>query len=121
MRAQIMKADATREFETPERCLILEVANDDGDGDVSISRARVPVGVTTEWHHLAGTDERYIIVSGKGRVELGGLAANDVAAGDVVRIPANTAQRIVNTGDNDLVFFCVCTPRFKPSSYIPGT
>jgi mannose-6-phosphate isomerase-like protein (cupin superfamily) len=117
MKPEIRRAHGAHEFETPERCLILEVANDAGDEDVSISRARVPTGVTTEWHHLAATDERYIIVSGVGRVEIGGIDAADVGPGDVVRIPADTRQRIANTGKDDLLFFCVCTPPFKVSSY----
>ena len=37
---------------------ILEVANDTGDRALSISRARVPPGVTTEWHRLIATEER---------------------------------------------------------------
>ena len=36
---------------------------------------------------------------------------------DHVRIPANTPQRIANVGDVDLVFYCVCTPRFVQSAY----
>ena len=26
-------------------------------------------------------------------------------------------QRITNTGDTDLVFLCICTPRFDPQCY----
>ena len=32
-------------------------------------------------------------------------------------IPAGTAQQITNTGPEDLVFLCVCTPRFTPNCY----
>ncbi len=62
MRTEIRRADPGHEFETPERCLILEIANDEGDDELSISRARVPPGVTTEWHELRNTNERYVIV-----------------------------------------------------------
>ena len=31
--------------------------------------------------------------------------------------PAGTAQRITNTGESDLIFLCVCMPRFTPDSY----
>jgi mannose-6-phosphate isomerase-like protein (cupin superfamily) len=50
----------------------------------SIARARVAPGVTTRWHRLKGTAERYLIIEGRGRVELGKLGAHDVNAGDVV-------------------------------------
>lgn len=118
MQAEIRRADPSKEFPTEENCFILEVANDAGDPDVSIARARVRPGVTTEWHRLEGIAERYIIVRGTGRVEVGDLPPTIVTEGDVVRIPADVAQRITNIGDEDLVFFCVCSPRFVPSAYV---
>ncbi len=118
MDAEIKKQCRATEFDTEERCFILETANDSGDEQVSISRARVEPGVTTAWHKLKDISERYIIISGQGSVEIGDLDPVDVAAGDVVRIPDNTAQRISNTGDCDLIFFAVCSPRFIPSRYI---
>ncbi len=118
MRAERRRAEPSQEFESSERCWILEVANDKGDEALSIARARVSPGVTTEWHELRDTDERYIIVTGYGRVEVGGLPSADVRPGDVVRIPANTPQRVTSTGSDDLVFYCVCTPRFRPYCYV---
>jgi len=118
--AEIRRSASFSEFYTPEGCWILEVANDSGDEAVSISRARVPTGQTTEWHRLSGIDERYVIVSGHGRVEIDGLPPSMVGPGDVVRIPANAAQRITNTEEIDLLFFCVCTPRFRKEAYVRG-
>lgn len=62
------------EFYTPERCYINELSNWDTDPEVSIARARVPFGVTTRWHRVHGTTERYVVLSGCGRVEVGSLA-----------------------------------------------
>lgn len=118
MKAEIRRADPSKEFPTEENCFILEVANDAGNPDVSIARARVRPGVTTEWHRLERIVERYIIVRGTGRVEVGDLPPTTVTEGDVVRIPADVAQRITNIGDEDLVFFCVCSPRFVQSAYV---
>ena len=118
MRAEVKKASAAIEFPTRELCHITEVANDSGDQDISIARARVEPGVTTAWHKLNGVDERYIIVSGEGRVEMNDLVPVDVSAGDVARIPAGTAQRISNTGQIDLVFYAVCSPPFKDGCYV---
>jgi hypothetical protein len=42
------------ELETPERCSIMEIANDDGDEMVSIARAKVKPRITTAWHRLKG-------------------------------------------------------------------
>jgi len=120
VQAQICRADPSKEFLTQENCFILEVSNDAGDPDISIARARLRPGVTTAWHRLDGIVERYVIVRGKGRVEVADLPPTIVSEGDVVRIPANVAQRITNVGGEDLVFFCVCTPRFTPTAYISG-
>jgi mannose-6-phosphate isomerase-like protein (cupin superfamily) len=120
MQPEIRRADPSKEFPTHENCFILEVSNDAGDPDISIARARVRPGVTTAWHRLEGIVERYVIVRGNGRVEVGDLPPTIVSEGDVVRIPANVAQRITNVGEEDLVFLCVCAPRFVPSAYVTG-
>jgi mannose-6-phosphate isomerase-like protein (cupin superfamily) len=118
MKAALVKPDEANEFETCERCSILEVLNDVDDSAMSIARARVTSGVTTAWHHLVGVVERYVILQGQGRVEVGDLAAQVVGVGDAVRIPAGTRQRIQNTGECDLIFYAICTPRFTPECYV---
>ena len=120
MKAAVRQSHPAAEFLTHEGCWILEVANDGDDEAVSIARARVPAAGTTEWHRLDGIEERYIIVSGRGRAEVGDLDPTDVGPGDVVRIPANTWQRITNTEQADLIFYCVCTPRFRADAYVRG-
>ena len=118
MRSEVKQGDASPEYETDERCHIIEVANDSGDEQVSIARARVDAGVTTAWHRLIGISERYVIVSGKGLVEVEDIEATRVEPGDVVRIPAGKAQRIANTGDEQLIFYAVCAPPFSEQAYI---
>lgn len=105
-----------RERYTEERCHILESWNDASDPDLSIARARVEPGVTTALHIL-DVDERYVILSGRGQVEVEGLPPSEVEPGDVVVIPAGRSQRIQNLGSSDLVFLCLCTPRFVPEHY----
>ncbi len=118
MRAEIRKVPETAEFQTEERCYVLEIANDSGDEFVSIARARVQPGVTTALHSLRDVAERYVIVAGVGRVELAGLDPVEVSPGDVVRIPPGTPQRITNAGSTDLIFYCVCSPPFSPDCYV---
>ena len=100
-----------------EGCHVLELANDDNDPAMSIARARVASGVTTAWHRLRGTVERYVILDGSGRMEVGDLPPQEVQAGDVILIPPAVRQRIANTGADDLVFLAICTPRFQPQNY----
>ena len=82
-----------------------------------IAKAMVPPGVTTRWHFLAGTAERYVILEGRGRVEVGDLAPREVGPGDVVLIPPECRQRIANLGAGELVFLAICTPRFRMENY----
>ena len=114
---KINRFDPVKEFYTPERCHILELSNSPDDPDVSIARARVNPGITTRWHRLAGTMERYVILEGRGRVEVGNLPPQTVNPGDVVLIPPGCRQRIANTGEKDLIFLAVCSPRFTDDAY----
>jgi len=106
-----------REFYTDERCWIAELHNRDSDAGCSIARARVQPGVTTQLHALRETIERYVILEGEGRVEIESGAPLAVAPLDVISIPAGASQRITNTGTADLVFLCICTPRFSREHY----
>ena len=117
MNPAILPFDLSAESYTPERCHILELSNTPDDPDCSIARARVEPGVTTRWHRLSGVIERYVILEGRGRVEAGSLAPQEVAPGDVVLIPPGCRQRIANTGKTNLVFLALCTPRFRPEHY----
>ena len=117
MKPAIRRSDASAEYYTDERCDILELSNSADDPDASIARARVAPGVTTRWHRLRGTIERYVIVEGRGRVELGDLAPERVEPGDVIVIPPLCRQRIANVGETDLVFLAICTPRFCQENY----
>ena len=115
MQPKIIKANAPYEYLTPERC---SIAENYSCKDVSIARATVKPDVTTVPHHLIGVQEIYIITSGHGKVTVGDLEPTDVSVGDVVVIPSMTSQKIANTGSVDLVFYCVCTPRFTQECYV---
>lgn len=117
MKAAIRKRKPADEVLTAEKCHILELSNNPDDAEVSIARARVEPGVSTRWHRLKGVTERYLILNGTGRVEVGDLAPQEVTVGDTVLIPQMVRQRITNTGDRDLIFLAVCTPRFTWEIY----
>jgi len=116
MKPTIVKADNVKEYYTPERCYVAENYGS-SDGKVSIAIARVKLGVTTVAHHLEGIEEIYIITQGKGIMEVNGVPPQEVTVGDVIVIPDGTSQCIKNVGDCDLVFYCVCTPRFVQECY----
>lgn len=103
------------EFYTDERLFVAEYVNDQALPNFSLARCRVERGITTQLHSLV-VHEWYVIESGQGLMYLGG-EKQMVSVGSVVQIPQGTQQRITNTGQQDLVFFCACTPRFTTDSY----
>ena len=115
MRESIFRNE--EEFFIDEGCFITELRNSLDDQEVSVAKARVKVGVTTRWHRLKGTTERYVVLSGKGLVEVGESISQEVRFGDVVVIPPMCRQRITNQGQEALVFLAICTPRFLPGVY----
>ena len=70
MEGVIKKQDLAKEFLTTERCFIYETWNEEADRALSVARARVKTGTTTQLHALDGIDERYLIVEGFGLVEV---------------------------------------------------
>jgi mannose-6-phosphate isomerase-like protein (cupin superfamily) len=117
MKTAVIRPDSGSEFYTPERCHILEMSNSDADAALSIARARVEPGITTAFHRVKDTAERYVILSGEGRVQIGDDSPEDVGTGDVVLIPPGFEQCISNTGSRDLIFLALCTPRFRAENY----
>lgn len=110
-------ASGQDEHFTEERCAILELWNDPADPAVSVARVRVAAGVTTALHGLAATAERYLVLAGVGRMEVGEARSEVVRPGDLVYIPEDCPQRITNLGESDLTFLAICTPRFVPEIY----
>ena len=111
----LIPSGGLREFATSERCHITELLNHPTRPDVSLARARVTPGVVTELHAL-DVEETYVIEKGSGMMEVGGDRFR-VGPGDSVRIPQRVSQRNENDGAVDLVFLCLCRPRFRPEGY----
>ena len=118
MKPVIQKCDLSREYFFTEGCFITELSNTADDPQLSIARARVEPGVTTRWHCLRKTTERYVILEGRGKVEVGDLEPKVLNAGDIIVIPPEERQRIGNIGEGDLIFLAICSPRFEESNYI---
>jgi len=105
------------EYYFEEGCFITENWNQAEDAACSIARARVPPEGHTQIHWLVGIEERYLIIQGQGLVYLGDAQAKEVGPGDVVIIPAGVRQSIQNIGPEELIFYAICTPRFRPEVY----
>ncbi|MFA6128923.1 MAG: cupin domain-containing protein [Bacteroidales bacterium] len=108
----------SNEYYFEENCFISEILNTPLDPDVSVARVRVLPGESTRWHLLVGISERYLILEGSGLVQVGEGEPRGVIANDTVVIPQGVKQRITNSGNCDLIFLAVCTPRFVRDQYL---
>lgn len=108
---------AEQQFTTSERCAINELVNHADDEHCSIAKASVAPGVSTQLHAVKNTIERYIILQGEGEVSINHSQAEAVGYLDVVTIPAGKPQKIKNCGQSELIFLCICTPRFSQNNY----
>lgn len=116
MKAQRIPAGSVGEYWFQEGVFIEELMNTPADPAASLARARLPAGHQTRLHAVMGTVERYIIVGGQGVAQIGGREFA-VGPGDQVLIPAGMPQRIRADDAGELVFLCLCTPRFEPANY----
>ena len=114
----VLKSELNEYFFESEGCYITELFNSVTDADFSIAQARVEPGVTTSWHRLINTTERYYVLSGTGIVEIEDVAQREVCSGDLVLIAPMQKQRITNTGKVDLIFLAICIPRFEEHNYV---
>lgn len=78
----VSNSDTSEYYFDSEGCYITELSNSSLDPALSIAQARVQPGVTTTWHRLANTTERYCILSGSGVVEVGDSDPQPVAPGN---------------------------------------
>lgn len=78
----------------------------------SLAEATVPAGIQTELHLHKKSEEIYHITQGEGVMSLGENQFQ-VSVGDTICIPPNTPHQISNTGNNDLVILCACSPAYS--------
>ncbi|MCU7834146.1 MAG: cupin domain-containing protein [gamma proteobacterium symbiont of Taylorina sp.] len=113
----ITQFNANAQFSTTERCDINELLNSPLDSDCSIAQASVAPGIVTQLHAVKNTIERYVILAGEGRVFINDQPPEIVKKFDVICIPENVPQKIENTSQTELIFLCICTPRFEQKNY----
>ncbi len=108
--------DEASEFYIDEGCHIIEILNNEQYPDISISRARVEPHQSTEVHYLNKTVEIYYILQGSGKAIIDNKEL-PIKPGDLIHIPPDVDQHVINESDQDLLFLCICTPRWTPDIY----
>lgn len=100
-------------FTTKDGSIIRELMHPMQHGNLKQSLAEAIVGAGQETrlhlHHLS--EELYHIRQGQGLMTLGDQTF-EVAPGDTIQIPPGTTHKINNTGKDELVILCCCSPAY---------
>lgn len=110
----VKKLSEIEAFVAGDETILKEVLNpkmQKVDVNYSLAHAVVKPGQITLSHKLKSS-ETYFIISGQGEVCIDDEKRN-VVKNDTIYIPPMASQCIKNTGDNDLVFLCICDPAWK--------
>lgn len=108
------KYNSIEPFVTKDGSLIRELMHPDTHHNhkQSLAEAVVEVGKKTQLHQHKDTEELYHVTAGQGRMSLGDEILL-VGVGDTVCIPPSTPHCIENTGADDLVILCCCSPAYS--------
>lgn len=82
-----------------------------GGSGQSLAEARITSGSTTALHRHHHSEEIYHVTGGEGLMTLGDEQFA-IRPGDSVLIAPGTAHRVHNTGREDLVILCCCSPPY---------
>ena len=82
-----------------------------GARNQSLAEALLVPGQATERHYHAETEELYVLLAGRGEMEVEG-ERRDVGPGDAILIPAGAWHQI-RAGEDELRFLCCCAPPYR--------
>ena len=85
-----------------------------GGSRQSLAEARITSGFTTALHRHHRSEEIYHVTAGEGLMTLG-KEQIAIQPGDSVLITPGTVHRVSNTGKDDLVILCCCSPPYADS------
>jgi mannose-6-phosphate isomerase-like protein (cupin superfamily) len=82
-----------------------------GARNQSLAEASLAEGRATERHYHALTEEIYVVLDGRGEMEVDGVRA-DVGPGDAILIPPGARHQIRAAG-GPIRFLCCCAPPYS--------
>jgi len=78
----------------------------------SLAEATVAPGSSTAAHYHRASEELYLFTAGSGLLRIGS-EEREVRAGDCAVIPPGEVHELRNTGAEDLVLVCACSPPYS--------
>jgi mannose-6-phosphate isomerase-like protein (cupin superfamily) len=109
----IVSRSKARPFITKDNSAIREILSPGNSSlrNQSLAEARVSLGKATIQHYHIKSEEIYYILQGKAEIRVEG-EVEEVVEGDGIVILPGQKHKIWNTGDEDLVFLCCCSPSY---------
>ena len=83
-----------------------------GAQEQSLAEATLAPGQSTRRHYHGVTEEIYVVLEGRGEMEVDGEQTL-VAPGDAVLIPPRGWHQIRATAEGELRFLCCCAPPYR--------
>jgi mannose-6-phosphate isomerase-like protein (cupin superfamily) len=107
--------DDTAPVETPDGTRVRELVGNFAGGlsTHSVAQITLPAGKASARHYHPTAEESYIIVAGVAAVEVGD-ETHEARIGELIAIPPPKPHRIINRGEQDVIFLAICTPPWTP-------
>jgi mannose-6-phosphate isomerase-like protein (cupin superfamily) len=83
-----------------------------GAAEQSLAEATLAPGQATTRHHHARTEEIYVILEGRGEMEVED-DRRTVGPGDAILIPPGARHQIRAAGEGELRLLCCCAPPYS--------
>ena len=108
------KYSESQAYTTKDGSLIRELfhPNLHGNKNQSLAEATVPVNGKTLLHKHDNSEEIYHVTQGYGIMTLGEKTL-EIQQGDTVCIHPGTAHCVENTGKEELIILCSCSPAYQ--------
>lgn len=110
----IVNRDSVEEFITKDGSAIREILAPVNSSlkAQSLAEATLKPGQSTEKHLHVRTEEVYYVLKGSGLMEIG-RESREVGPGDGIVIPPGSEHRLTNTGRENMIFLCCCSPAYS--------
>jgi mannose-6-phosphate isomerase-like protein (cupin superfamily) len=109
---QVRSRDDAEPFTTKDGSTIrvLLDAEVGGSANQSLAEASLADGQATERHYHAATEEIYVVLEGRGEMEVEGVRRR-VGPGDAILIPSGARHEL--RADEPMRFLCCCAPPYS--------
>jgi mannose-6-phosphate isomerase-like protein (cupin superfamily) len=110
---EIRSRDDAAPFTTADGSTIRVLLDaESGTRNQSLAEAWLKPGQATERHYHAASEELYVLIEGRGEMEIDGARA-EVRPGQAILIPPGARHQIRAGREGPLRFLCCCAPPYS--------